>query len=133
MAIKPFEFERDRKGALNHRLGIARRLQPRFARNRRGKRHRLRRILRHQLAELVDLPVRHFQHAADVAQHAARLQGAEGDDLCDLVAAVFFLHVMDHLVAAVLTEIDVEVRHRYAFRIEKALEQQAQTGLDRGR
>ena len=84
------------------------------------------RVLRHQLAELVDLPVGHLQHAADVAQHAARLQRAEGDDLRHLVAAVALLHVADHLVAAVLAEVDVEVRHRHALGIEEALEQQAE-------
>ena len=78
------------------------------------------------LAELVDLPVRHLQHAADVAQHAARLQRAEGDDLRDPVAAVLVLHVADHLVAPVLAEVDVEVRHRHALGIEEALEQQAE-------
>ena len=83
----------------------------------------LRRILRHQLAELVDLAVGHLQHAADIAQHAARLQRAEGDDLGDLVAAVFLLHVADDFVAPVLAEIDVEVRHRDALGIEEALEQ----------
>ena len=83
-------------------------------------------ILRHELAELVDLAVGHFQHAADVAQHAARLQGAEGDDLRHLVAAVALLHVADHLVAPVLAEVDVEVRHRHALGIEEALEQQVE-------
>ena len=81
-------------------------------------------ILRHELGQLVDLPVRHLQHAADVAQHAARLQRAEGDDLRHLIAPVALLHIADHLVAAVLAEVDVEVRHRHAIRIEEALEQQ---------
>jgi len=40
----------------------------------------------HQLGQLVDLAIGHLQHAPDVAQHAARLQGAEGDDLGDLIA-----------------------------------------------
>ena len=91
-----------------------------------AKRDRARRVLRHQLAQLVDLPVGHLQHAADVAQHAARLQRAEGDDLRHLVAAVALLHVADHLVAAVLAEVDVEVRHRHALGVEEALEQQAE-------
>ena len=51
---------------------------------------------------------------------------AEGDDLRDLIAAVALLHVSDDFVAAVLAEVDVEVGHRHAFRIEKALEQQAE-------
>ncbi len=105
---------------------VARRLQPRLVVDRRCERDRRGRILRHQLVKLVDLPVGHLQHAADVAQHAARLQRAEGDDLRDLVAAVALLHVADHLVAPVLAEVDVEVRHRHAFGIEEALEQQAE-------
>ena len=90
------------------------------------QRHRRGRILRHQFGQLVDLAVGHLQHAADVAQHAARLQRAEGDDLRHLIAAVALLHVVDHLAAAVLAEVDVEVGHRHAFRIEEALEQQAE-------
>jgi hypothetical protein len=34
------------------------------------------------------------------------------------------LHVADHLVAPVLAEVDVEVRHRHAFGVQEALEQQ---------
>ena len=91
-----------------------------------AKRHRRSGILRHQFCQLVDLPIGHLQHAADVAQHAARLQRTEGDDLRHLVAAVALLHVVDHLAAAVLAEVDVEVRHRDALGIEEALEQQAE-------
>ena len=39
-------------------------------------------------------------------------------------AAVFLLDVADHLLAPVLAEIDIEVRHRHAVGIEEALEQQ---------
>jgi hypothetical protein len=99
-------------------------LQLRLLLDRLRQRRRVGRIVRHELAELVDLAIGHFQHAADVAQHAARLQRTEGDDLRHLLAAVALLHVADHLVAAVLAEVDVEVRHRDAFRIEEAFEQQ---------
>ena len=78
------------------------------------------------LADPVDLAVGHLQHAADVAHHGARLQLAEGDDLRDAVGAVFAAHVVDHLVAAVLAEVDVEVRHRHALGVQEALEQQAE-------
>ena len=81
-------------------------------------------VLRHQLAELVDLAVRHLQYAADIAQNAARLQRAEGYDLRHLVAPIALLHITDHLVAAVLAEIDVEIGHRHALGVEKPLEQQ---------
>ena len=128
VAVQPFQFHRDVERAPYHRLGIARRLQARLLGDRLRQGDGRRRIVRHQLGELVDLAVGHFQHTADVAEHAARLQGAEGDDLPDLVAPVTLLHVIDHLAATLLAEIDVEVRHGHAFRIEEALEQQARDG-----
>ena len=77
----------------------------------------MRRIVRHQLAQAVHLPIGHRKHPADVAQYGAGLQFPEGDDLRDPVAAVFLLDVTDHLVAPVLAEIDVEIRHRDALGI----------------
>ena len=126
MARQPFEALGDVEGARDHRVLVAERLQLRFALDRLRQRHRRGRILRHQFCQLIDLAIGHLQHAADVAQHAARLQRSEGDDLRHLIAAVALLHVVDHLAAAVLAEVDVEVRHRHAFGIEEALEQQAE-------
>ena len=119
-----FETLRDVEGARHHRVLVAKRLQLWFAGDRGRQRHRRGRILRHQLGQLVDLAIRHLQHAPDVAQHTARLQRSEGDDLRHLIAAIALLHVVDHLAAPVLAEVDVEVGHRHAFRIEEALEQQ---------
>ena len=89
-----------------------------------GERDGVRRVHRHELAQPVDLAIGHLQHAADVAQHRARLELAEGDDVGDAVGAVALAHIGDHLVAAVLAEIDVEVRHRHALGVEEALEQE---------
>ena len=127
VARQPFEALGDVEGARDHRVLVAERLQLGFALDRLRQRHGCCRILRHQFGQLVDLAIGHLQHAADVAQHAARLQRSEGDDLRHLIAAVARLHVVDHLAAAVLAEVDVEVRHRDAFGIEEALEQQAET------
>ena len=124
--MQAFEFLRDVEGAPGHRIAVALGLQARLVLDGALERDRVRRVLRHELAQLVDLPVRHLQHAADVAQDAARLQGAEGDDLSDAVVAVFVLDVVNDLVTPLLAEVDVEVRHRNALRIEKALEQQAE-------
>ena len=100
--------------------------QLRFAVDRLRQGHRIGRIVRHQLADLVDVAIGNFQHPPDVAQHGARLQLAEGDDLGDMVAAVLLLDVMDHLVPPVLAEVDVEVGHGYAFGIQEPFEQQAE-------
>ena len=75
-----------------------------------------------QLGQAVDLTVGHLQDAADVAEHGARLQRAEGDDLGHPFGAVLLLDVADHLVAPVLAEVDVEIGHRHAIGIEEALE-----------
>ena len=80
----------------------------------------------HHLAQAIDVAVAHLQDAPAVAQHGARLQLAEGDDLRDLVGPVALLHVADHLAAAGFAEVDVEVRHRHALGVEEALEQQAE-------
>ena len=80
----------------------------------------------HHLAQPIDLAVAHLQDASGVAQHRARLQFAEGDDLRNVVVAVFVLDVADHLAAARFAKVDVEVGHRHAFGVEEALEQQAE-------
>ena len=80
---------------------------------------------RDELGEAVDLAVGHLQHAADVADGGLGEQRAEGDDLGDAVAAVAFLDVGDHLLAAVHAEVDVEVGHRDAVGVEEPLEEEA--------
>jgi hypothetical protein len=100
-------------------LLLDRRLELRLALDGLRQGHGIGRVLRHELGELVDLPVGHLQHAAHVAQHAAGEQGAEGDDLPDLLLAVALLHVLDHTLAALDAEVDVEVRHRDAFGLRK--------------
>ncbi len=74
VAVQAFELLRDVEGAPHHRIAVALGLQARLVVDGALERHRIGRVLRHQLAELVDLPVGHLQHAADVAQHAAGLQ-----------------------------------------------------------
>src|SRR6185369_2453839 len=45
-------------------------------------------------------------------------------DLRDVRLAVLAAHVLDHAVAPVLAEVDVEVGHRHPLGVEKALEQE---------
>ena len=54
----------------------------------------------------------------------ARAQRPEGDDLRHLLAAVFFGDVLDDFAAAVRAEVDVDIGHADALRIEEALEEQ---------
>ncbi len=126
VAVEAFELLRDGEHA-RHGLVLLRCLpQACLLGDRLLQRHRIGRVLRHELRQLVDLAVGHLQHAADVAHDAPRLQRAEGDDLRHALVAVAILHVADHALAAVLTEVDVEVRHRDAVGIEEPLEQQVE-------
>ena len=124
MAIEALELQRDGDQPVDDLLLLAGLLKARLLLQRLGERHRIGGIGRHQLAELVDVAVAHLEHAPDVAQDGARLHRAEGDDLRHLFAAVFGLDVADHLLAPILAEVDVEIRHRDAVGIEEALEQQ---------
>ena len=124
MAVEAFELLRHVEQRLDDRLAFGLFGKARLVGDGIGKLHRVGRILRDHLRQPVDLAVRHLHHPADVAQHGAGLQRSEGDDLGDVIGAIFLLDVADHLFAPVLAEVDVEVRHRDAVGIEEALEQQ---------
>ena len=76
------------------------------------------------LRQLVGQAVGLALGARHVAHHRLGGHGAEGDDLAHRVAAVLVGHVVDHPVAAVHAEVDVEVGHGDAFGVQEAFEQQ---------
>ena len=117
----------DRQHLFDSRIGLGGFLEFWLVGDRLFEGHGLGWVLRHELRELVDLAERHFEHSPDIAHHAARQKRAESDDLSDAILAVALAHISDHFVAPILAKVDVEVWHRYAFGIEKALEQQAET------
>ena len=84
------------------------------------------RLLRNQLRERVRLHVGDVERATDVAHGRLRAHRAEGRDLTHGVDPVRSLHVLDRAVAVVLAEVDVEVRHRNAFRVEEAFEKEVE-------
>ena len=73
----------------------------------------------HRLADLAD------RAAAAVADHRGGEAGA--------VAAVFFVDVLDHLLAALVLEVDVDVGRLVALGADEALEQQVEARRDRRR
>ena len=127
VAVESLQLHRDVDQPGDRRVLVAHLAQQRLALDRLLQADRVGRVVGDQLAQPVDQPVGHLHDAADVAQHGAGLQLAEGDDLRHPVVPVGLLHVADHLVAAVLAEIDVEIRHRYALGIEEPLEQEIET------
>ena len=126
VTVEPLQPLADIEQLRHDRFGVARLLQPRLGGDGLRQGDGIGGVHRHELAEPIDLAIGHLQHAADVTQHGARLQLAKGDDVGDAVRTIALAHIGDHLVAAVLAEIDVEIGHRHAFGIEEALEQQAE-------
>ena len=82
-------------------------------------------LVRNGLGDAVDIAVGVAEHAPDVPDGRAGQHRAEGDDLGDVVLAVFPGDIRDHLVPAVVLEVDVDVRHRHAVRVQEPLERQA--------
>ena len=133
MAIQPLQFEADFNQLGDLRVAVALGLQTRLLVNRLLQRYWIGRVVRHQLAQPVNLPVGHLQHAADIAQHSARLQLSEGNDLRDLVAAIFLLHIADDLITTRLAEVDIKIRHGDALWVQKPLKQQVEAqGIEIG-
>src|SRR5882757_9725370 len=79
---------------------------------------------RNELRDLVHVAIAHAEHAAHIAHHSLCRHRAVRDDLRDSLTAVLDGHVLDHTVTAIHAEVDVEVGHGDAFRIQEALEQQ---------
>ena len=85
------------------------------------------------MAEPIDAVERQAQRLADVADRRAR---PVGDDLgrhAGPVAAVLLVDVLDHLLAALVLEIDVDVRRLVALLADEALEEHVDAvGIDGG-
>ena len=79
---------------------------------------------RNQFRQPVAVAIRQTHHAADIAHHRFCAHRAEGDDLRDGIAPVFFADIFDHVRAAVVGEINVNIRRTDALGIQETLEQQ---------
>ncbi len=81
-------------------------------------------LVRDGLGDAVALAVRHAHDAGNVADGGAGQHCAEGDDLSHVVGAVFAADVVDDFFPAPILEVDVDIGHRHAVRVEEALERQ---------
>ena len=79
---------------------------------------------RNQLGDAIHIAVGMTEHPTDIAHHRLGCHGAMGGDLRYPLATVALGDVFNHPVAPFHAEIDVEIRHRHPFGIEKTLEQQ---------
>ena len=80
---------------------------------------------RHRLGDLVAQLRRVAEDTRRVAHRGARLDGRERHDLGDVVRAVAFGGVADHVAAVALVEVHVDVGHGATPRVQEPLEDQA--------
>ncbi len=122
VAGKPFQTQRNIEKPAHLRVGVGQLVQLRFL---------LQGLLQgdpehfgNQLGDPVHIAVGHVEGAPHVPDHPPCRHGAEGDDLADLVPAVLVGNILDHLLAPVLAEVHVDIRHGNPLRVEKTLEQE---------
>ena len=81
-------------------------------------------LVRDRLRDAVHVPVPVPQDAAHVPDGRPGEHRPERDDLGHVVGAVLLGDVVDHLLAAAVLEVHVDVRHRHAVGVEEALERE---------
>ncbi|CAB4568168.1 unannotated protein [freshwater metagenome] len=64
------------------------------------------------------------QHTCSVTHRIACLNGGKGDDLGDMIAAVFLGGVTNHLVAIARVKVHVDIRHADTRGVQESFEQQ---------
>ncbi len=80
----------------------------------------------HELGDPVAQRNRQRQHPRHVPHGELGLQLGEGHDLRDVFPAVLARDVLDDLPSPLLTEIDVDIRHRDALGVQEPLEKQVE-------
>ena len=97
--------------------------EPRRHAQRLFERHMKRR--RNELCNHVCLRERKVERPADVPDCASGRHGAEGHDLRDMVVSVFLPHIVDNFASSRVSEVHIDIGHRHALRVQKALEEEA--------
>ena len=81
-------------------------------------------VVRDEFGQSITIIVRHVQNPSHVAHHGFCAKGTEGRNLRHRRHAVFALDVLNHLIAPVLTKVNIKVGHGDTLGIQKSLKQQ---------
>ncbi len=81
-------------------------------------------LIGYELGNFRNFGIRQIEYAADIADGTFRGHCAKRDNLSDMVVAIALLDIVDDLAALDIVEIDIDIRHRHAFRIQKTFEEQ---------
>ena len=80
---------------------------------------------RHELCDGVRLGKREVHDTAHVANGGSGCHGAEGDDLRDVILAVFLPDIVDDLAPSRIAEVHIDIRHGHAGGVQEAFEIEA--------
>ena len=78
--------------------------------------------LRYHLGDLICSAVRKIQHAADIPNAASGCKSTECDYLRHSILTIFTGNIINNFLASFITEIDVEIRHRYTLAVQESFE-----------
>ena len=81
-------------------------------------------FLRDHLCDGIHKSIRKIHHTAHIPDHASCSQCSECHDLDYTVFPVFANHIVNHFLPAFKTEVHINIRHRYTFRIKETLKQE---------
>ena len=79
-------------------------------------------LFRDQLRELVRIPKRELHHTRHIADRGASLERTKGNDLRHM--PILLAHILDHLPAPILAQVDINIGILRPVRIGKPLKQQ---------
>ena len=96
-----------------------------LGRNIKRTRERHVQLERNGFGNRIHLGIRIAQHTPDIADDRSGAHRSECDNLTDVIRTIAASDVVDDLLTAFIAEIDVDIRHGHALRIEESLEQQA--------
>src|SRR5690606_758180 len=82
------------------------------------------RAVGHKLGQHIGIAQGQIEHAGDILDTAFGSHGAVGNDLSNLVFAVFFNDIIDHFLASFVVEIGIDIGHRLPVWIQETLEQE---------
>ena len=80
--------------------------------------------MRYKLCYLVNVRKRHPQRPAYIFYNSPCRKGRKRDYLRYVILAVFFDNVVYYLLPSFYAKVDIKIRHRYSFRIQKPFKRQ---------
>ena len=78
----------------------------------------------YEFREPIRLSIRHIQDACHIAHSVLRHHLTKGHNVTHAAFAVLLCTIFNHLVAAVILNISIDIRHRNTVRVQEALEEQ---------